>query len=171
MVANLVALEPTPKLLIEKSCGNKLKGALKERLETMLYKTDLTDAEWDLIKGLFPRHTTGRPKQYSHRAVMNAIRYQQRTGCQWDMLPNDLPPEAVVRHFFYEWRNSGLFEQIQQALHTRFRELEGRAAAASLGIIDAQSVKTVQKGGRVGMMQARKSKDENVISSWMPQAI
>ncbi len=129
----------------------------------MSYRTDLTDEEWALIAHAFPVYKTGRRKIYSNREIMNAIRYQQRTGCQWDMLPNDLVPEAVVRHFFYEWRDNGLFERIQEKLHRQLRRLEGREEEPSLGIIDAQSVKTVQKGGRAGMMLARKLRVENAI--------
>lgn len=131
----------------------------------MGYKTDFSDVEWEMIREEFPVHSTGRPKQYSTRAVMNAIRYQQHTGCQWDMLPNDFPPTKVVQHFFYLWRDTRLFEKIQQTLHQELRKRQGRKSTPSLGIIDAQSVKTVQKGGRVGLMPARKSRVEKGILS------
>lgn len=129
----------------------------------MGYKTDLSDAEWSQIEDLFSTYKVGRPKKYSNRSIMNAIRYQHHTGCQWDMLPNDLPPVAVVRHFFYEWRDKEVFQKIQKVLHQRWRKLQGRNPDPSLGIIDAQSVKTVQKGGRVATMPGRKSKAENAM--------
>jgi putative transposase len=55
------------------------------------YRTDLTDAQWDLIKDLLPApKSVGRPRKVDLREVTNTILYQARTGCQWDMLPHDL---------------------------------------------------------------------------------
>ena len=68
----------------------------------MSYKTDMNEQEWLLIEEVFPVHKIGRPREYGNREIMNAIRYQQHTGCQWDMLPNDFPPHGVVQHHFYE---------------------------------------------------------------------
>ena len=102
---------------------------------------------------------------------MNAIRYQQHTGCQWDMLPNEFPPHGVVQHHFYEWRNNGLFEKMQKKLHAMLRKKQGRKEEPSLAIIDSQSVKTGQKGGSVAMMLERKSKVESDISPSMLQGI
>lgn len=31
------------------------------------------------------------------REIMNAVLYQNRTGCQWDLLPHDLPPAGAVK--------------------------------------------------------------------------
>jgi len=33
----------------------------------------------------------GRPWQYPRRAILNAIFYVLRTGCQWRAMPHDLP--------------------------------------------------------------------------------
>jgi transposase len=37
------------------------------------------------------------------REIVNAILYQNRTGCQWDLLPHDLPPAGAVKYYFYKW--------------------------------------------------------------------
>jgi transposase len=29
-------------------------------------------------------------------------------GCQWRMLPKDLPPPSTVQRYFYDWRDRGL---------------------------------------------------------------
>ena len=137
----------------------------------MGYKTDMNEQEWLLIEEVFPVHKIGRPREYSNREIMNAIRYQQHTGCQWDMLPNDFPPYGVVQHHFYEWRNNGLFEKMQKKLHAMLRKKQGRKEEPSLAIIDSQSVKTGQKGGSVAMMLERKSKVGNAISPSMLQGI
>ena len=137
----------------------------------MSYKTDINEQEWLLIEEVFPVHKIGRPREYGNREIMNAIRYQQHTGCQWDMLPNDFPPHGVVQHHFYEWRNNGLFEKMQKKLHAMLRKKQGRKEEPSLAIIDSQSVKTGQKGGSVAMMLGRKSKVESDISLSMLQGI
>ena len=137
----------------------------------MGYKTDMNEQEWLLIEEVFPVHKIGRPREYGNREIMNAIRYQQHTGCQWDMLPNDFPPYGVVQHHFYEWRNNGLFEKMQKKLHAMLRKKQGRKEEPSLAIIDSQSVKTGQKGGSVAMMLERKLKVESDISPSMLQGI
>ena len=131
----------------------------------------MNEQEWLLIEEVFPVHKIGRPREYGNREIMNAIRYQQHTGCQWDMLPNDFPPHGVVQHHFYEWRNNGLFEKMQKKLHAMLRKKQGRKEEPSLAIIDSQSVKTGQKGGSVAMMLERKSKVESDISLSMLQGI
>ncbi|MDR1053766.1 MAG: transposase [Planctomycetaceae bacterium] len=47
------------------------------------YPTDLTDAQWELIRSFIVLPTGGRPKTTDLRSIMNAILYQIKTGCQW----------------------------------------------------------------------------------------
>src|ERR1700724_4390870 len=52
-----------------------------------LYDTDLTDAAWALIAPMLPAaRPGGRPRKINIRAVLNAIFYLLRTGCQWRLL-------------------------------------------------------------------------------------
>src|ERR1051325_189129 len=52
------------------------------------YDTDLTDAAWELVKPLLPAARHGcRPRTTDVRAVVDAIFYLLRTGCQWRLLP------------------------------------------------------------------------------------
>ena len=62
------------------------------------------------------------------------------TGCQWAMIPNDLPPPSTVQRYFYEWRDGGLYHRINHALVMVAREKEAREASPSAGVIDSQSV-------------------------------
>ena len=77
----------------------------------MGYATDLPDNEWQILEPLLEPKQKGRPRKHGLRAICNAIRYVQRTGCQWRLLPNDFPPWRVVYMTFWRWRNSGLWER------------------------------------------------------------
>jgi putative transposase len=124
----------------------------------MAYKTDLTDAQWDLIKDYFAPESMGAPRKYEIRNVFNALIYMLRTGCQWRLLPNDFPPYKTVQYYFYRWIKTGVIQKMQQHLHGDLRELLGRNRKPSLGMIDSQSVKTVQKGADIGLDGGKKVK-------------
>ena len=56
------------------------------------YASDLTDAEWRLIEPYMPAvKRLGRPRETDLRAIVDAILYIARTGCQWRLLPKDFP--------------------------------------------------------------------------------
>ncbi len=68
------------------------------------YPSDLSDAQWELISHLIPpAKPGGRPRGVDMREVINALLYLERSGCQWDMLPHDLPPRSSVFEYFSTW--------------------------------------------------------------------
>lgn len=123
------------------------------------YASDLTDREWALVAPFLPpRRRQGRPRTADLREVMNAILYMASAGCQWRMLPKDLPPPSTVQRYFYDWRDSGLWRTISNHLVMAGRELEGREASPTAGVIDSQSVKTSESGGICGFDAGKKIK-------------
>ena len=76
------------------------------------------------------------------RRIARAILYPLRGGLPWQMLPSCFPPVPTVRHWFYLRRDSGLWLMINHALLMASRELTGREASPSAGVIDSQSAKT-----------------------------
>jgi putative transposase len=114
------------------------------------YPSDLTDAQWDIIKPLIPSSKVGRPRVHDMREVLNAIFYLTRSGCQWDMLPHDLPPKSTVYDHFAQWRDDGTWQNIMDALRRAVRRQEGREPAPSIACIDSQSVKGSEVGGQRG---------------------
>jgi transposase len=127
------------------------------------YPSDLTDQEWALIAPLIPpARRGGRPRTVNLREVMNGILYVLETGCQWRALPRDLPPKSTVHSYLELWEWDGTLERIHHGLYLLSRDLEGREASPTAGVIDSQSVKGAEKGGRASirraMTRARKSR-------------
>src|SRR3712207_8223479 len=58
----------------------------------------MTDAEWQVIEPFLVPHTgPGAPRTIETRAIVDAIWYRLRTGCQWRHLPRDFPAWPTVR--------------------------------------------------------------------------
>lgn len=129
------------------------------------YDSDVTDAEWALIRPLLPLHPPcGNDPTVPRREIINAIFYINKHGCAWRGLPHDLPNWSTVYGYFRQCVKTGVWERINDALRRAVREAEGRQAEPTAGIVDSQSVKTTEKGGSMGTTPARRSKVANVTS-------
>jgi putative transposase len=108
------------------------------------YPSDLTDEQWAIIEPLIPVNHVGRPREVDMQEVLNAILYLTRSGCQWDMLPHDLPAKSTVYDHFAQWKNDGTWQKILDALRQQVRVAGGHDPNPSVASIDSQTVKATE---------------------------
>lgn len=133
------------------------------------YPSDVTDDEWKLVEPLIPPGKRGGGKRtVVMREVVNGLMYILSTGCQWAALPKDLPPKSTVYDYFDLWSWDRTLDRIHEVLYAACREQASREPSPTTAIIDSQSVKSAEKGGRMirrGTTLARRSRGRSVTSS------
>ena len=132
------------------------------------YPSDLTDAEWALVEPLIPpAKRGGRKREVDVREVLNGILYVLATGCQWRALPKGLPPRSTAHGYLGPWVWDGTLGRLHHALFVQVRERAGKEASPTAAIVDSQSVKGAEKGGRASTraatMRARRSRARSVM--------
>lgn len=81
------------------------------------YPSDLSDQEWAILKPLLPQPKGfGHPIEVDFREILNGIFHVQRRGCQWEMLPRDLPLYSTVYPYFQRWHRPGICQQMYDQL-------------------------------------------------------
>lgn len=106
---------------------------------------DTTDEEWTLIADLFEPASgggrMGRPVKNDRRRIVDAIFYVSATGCQWRALPAEYPNWNTCHRYHLTWSRDGTWEKVAHRLTAAVRQLEGRDAEPSAGVIDARTVR------------------------------
>ena len=138
--------------------------------DKLRYPSDLTGAEWQQIEPLIPPAKRGGGKRRVNlREVVNGVMYVLSTGCQWRYIPKDLPPRSTLFDYLDLWSWDGTLERIHHALYVACRERDEREASPTAAIIDSQSVKSAEKGGRASTrmvtMRERRSRARSATSS------
>src|SRR5262245_64557841 len=124
------------------------------------YSSDVSDTEWEFLLPYLTLMREDAPQRdHDMREVFNAIRYVVKTGCQWRMLPHDLPDWTVAYQQARRWVQAGAFEQVAHDLRVVPRLVEGRDGQPSAVILDARTLQsTPESGARAGYDGARRKK-------------
>ncbi len=128
------------------------------RTQKEIYPSDLSDAQWEIVAPVL-RQAVGRGGRISRRAVLNAIFYVHRTGCQWCFLPKSYPKWKTVYSCFWRWQRSGVWDVVLETLRVEWRYAQGRSAHPTATSVDSQSVKSTEKGGLVAMTEPKRCAD------------
>ena len=129
------------------------------------YPTNLTDNQWQILqKNLEP---TTRKRKYLLRDIMDCILYINKTGYRWRMIPKDFPPYNLVFYYFTKWKREGVFEDIMDTLHEKFRIALGREESPSVSIIDSRSAKATDMWTRSAASMATRRKKGGKIGLWL----
>ena len=121
------------------------------------YPSDLTDEQWAIIEPLIPVHSaSARPREVDMREVLNAIFYLNRSGCQWDMLPHDLPAKSTVYDHFAQWQGRRhLAGDPGRPAPAGPRGRRSRAQPRASASIDSQTVKATEVADEPGLRRGQ----------------
>jgi len=129
--------------------------------ETVLYPTDLTDEQWNLLQAVLPPRKTarrrGRPPA-DLRRICNALLYFVRAGCAWRLLPRDFGPWKTVYHYFWLWSKAGYWQVMHDVLRGAVRAEAGKRSEPTAAILDSQTVRSADQAGERGYDAAKKTK-------------
>ena len=128
------------------------------------YPSDVSDDEWAFVAPYLTLMTEDAPQRdHSLREVFNGLRWLARSGAQWRMIPNDLPPWYTVYQQTRRWLNAGVFEDLVHDLRMLLREIAGRAPQPSAAIFDARTLQsTPESGARAGYDGHKRRKGSKV---------
>jgi transposase len=91
-----------------------------------LNRHDLTDAEWDRLRGFLPADPPRGGRWADHRMVINGIFFRTRTGCPWRDLPEGSGNWKTVYNRHRRWSRDGTWEKILDRLRAGRDEAEGK---------------------------------------------
>jgi transposase len=128
------------------------------------YPSDVSDDEWAFVAPYLTLMKEEAPqREYPLREVFNGLRYIVRTGAQWRMMPNDLPPWPAVYQQTQRWLKAGVFEDMVRDLRTLIRELSERMPQPRAAILDSRTLQSSpESGARAGYDGHKRRKGSKV---------
>lgn len=102
-------------------------------------------------------------RDYPLREVFNGLRWIICAGAPWRMMPNDLPPWAVVYQQTQRWIKAGVFQTMADDLRAILRLAEGRKPQPTAAILDSRTLQSSpESGARSGYDGAKRKKGSKV---------
>jgi transposase len=128
------------------------------------YPSDVNDDEWAFVAPYLTLMKEDAPQRdYELREVFNGLRWIVRTGAQWRMMPNDLPPWYTVYQQAQRWIAARVFEDMVHDLRALVRLAKGKKEQPSAAIFDGRTVQsTPESGERAGYDGYKRKKGSKI---------
>jgi|SRR5450432_2672676 transposase len=128
------------------------------------YPSDVSDDEWAFVAPYLTLMKEDAPqREHPLREVFNGLRWIVRSGAEWRMMPNDLPPWYTVYQQTQRWLKAGVFQAIVDDLRLVLRLAEGRAGQPTAVILDSRTLQSSpESGARAGYDGAKRKKGSKV---------
>jgi transposase len=112
------------------------------------YPSDVSDDEWAFVAPYLTLMKEDAPqREHPLREVFNGLRWIVRSGAEWRMMPNDLPPWYTVYQQTQRWLKAGVFEAIVHDLRMLLREIAGRPPQPRAAIFDSRTMPSSPESG------------------------
>ena len=123
--------------------------------------TDLTDAQWSLIRPLLPpRARRGRPRADDRRTI-NGILWVLRTGARWADVPRCYGASSTGHARLQCWQRQGVWERLWRTLLSRLDQRH--ALDWRRGHLDATFIPAKKGGGAIGLTRRGKGSKLMVV--------
>jgi putative transposase len=99
----------------------------------MQYPSNLTETEFAEILPYLPVKKITRPRKWSYHEIINGILYVLVSGCQWRMLPKDLPPWETVHYYFSTWHKLGIIDLVLKKSGKKISSNAGKRTISDSG--------------------------------------
>lgn len=120
-----------------------------------MLRHQLTDEQWDLIKGVFPPPKKMGRTPRDRRVIVNAILWILRTGAPWRDLPEEYGPWATAWDLFDKWNSDGTLDEILNLLrtaHVDVGDIDGK-----LWCVDGSTVRAARCAAGGGKKTTRRN--------------
>lgn len=128
---------------------------------------ELSDQQWDLLKGLFPKQARGG-RWSDHRTMLNGMLWILRSGAPWRDLPERYGNYKSVNHRFNRWRRDGTFDRVLKALQIRL-DKQGKIDW-DLWLIDGTSIRASRAAAGARKKSARPTRSSPPTTRWAAAA-
>jgi transposase len=109
----------------------------------------LNNEQWKFVERYLPDQHMGRPRSRD-KECFEAVLYVLKTGCQWEMLPNEYPPKSTVHRRYLVWKKARVFYRL-------FRKT--RCTDSSQAVVHIDSTIRLAKRGQANF-KSRKIQDQ-----------
>lgn len=128
------------------------------------YPSDVSDDEWAFVAPYLTLMTEDAPQRdHPLREVFNGAHWIVRTGAQWRMMPNDLPPWYTVYQQTQRWIKAGSFEGIVHDLRELLRVAQGKKPQPTAAILDGRTLQSTPKSGARAGYDGHKKKNGSKV--------